>query len=89
MVEAGAEPEAGQVMLGQPGDELALLLRRVELDAGGEDELASRQPRGWVDQLGDVHPADGGLGCLLACQQLQVDVLDEPLDCEHVVPPSA
>ena len=57
--EAGAEPEPGQPVAGEPRDVLALRLGPFELQAGGQQQLAAGQPRRRVDELGDVHPADG------------------------------
>ena len=55
--EARAEAQARDLVLDQALDQLVLGLGAVELDAGGEQQLAALQPRRGVDQLGDVHPA--------------------------------
>jgi hypothetical protein len=81
--EAGAEAEARQSMVGQRGDVLALALRAVEGDAGGEQKLATGQPRRGVDELGDVHPAHRHVEVALAGQQGDVDVGEDLPDGQH------
>ena len=71
VVEAGAEPEPGQVVPGEQPHELALALLGVELDAGREQQLAARQPGRRIGQLRDVHPADRGVGAVLAGRKLE------------------
>ena len=63
MTETGAEAEAGEVVVGEQGDELALALGRVELHAGGEQQLAAGQPRVgsissemWTQRTGSSSP---------------------------------
>ena len=64
VAEAGAQPEAGEVAVGEDADEGALLGGRVQWDAGGQHQLAAGEPRRRVLQLGDVDPANRGLGGL-------------------------
>ena len=83
VVEAGAEPEAGQVMAGQEPRELALAPVGVELDAGGQQQLAARQPGRRVRQLRDVDPADGRVRAILARRELEPHLGHEPSNGEH------
>ena len=57
VLEAGAEPDAREPVVGQRRDEVALGGRAVERHARRQQELAARQPGGRVGELGDVHPA--------------------------------
>ena len=45
MLEADPEAETGEMAAGQQPNELSLALFVVELDAGGEQQLAAREPR--------------------------------------------
>ena len=83
MVEAGAEAEPRQVAPRQEPHELALAGGAVELDAGGEQELPAREPRGRVGKLGDVHPAHRGIGAVPADRELEAHLRDESSDGEH------
>ena len=71
MVEAGAEPEPGEPLAGEQLDVAALLGRRRQVVAGGQQQLAARQPRGRVGVLGDVDPADRAVGRALARGELE------------------
>src|SRR6185312_2254167 len=73
----------GEVALGEVGDELALLRRRVQGDAGGQHQLAARQPRRRVLQLGDVDPPNRRRGRLGPGRQFEVELVEEALDGEH------
>jgi hypothetical protein len=81
--EAGAEPDAREPVVGERGDEVALALGGVERQPGREQELAARQPRGRVAQLGDVHPADGRVEVRLAGEDLDVEVAQDFADGQH------
>ena len=83
VLEAGAEAHAGQVVVAEPARELALALGAGELQPGGQDQLAARQPRRGVVQLADVHPADRRLGGLRAAHQLQTHLVHEGPEREH------
>ncbi len=83
VLEPGAEAHAGQVVVAEPARELALALRARELQPGGQDQLAARQPRRGVGQLGDVDPAHGRLGGLRAARELQTHLVDEGAEREH------
>ena len=61
MIESGPEAEAGDAGLGQQPDELPLALGVLEADPGRQQELPALKPRGRVEQLRDVDPADLGL----------------------------
>ena len=72
-------------MAGEPGDVLALGRRVLELEAGGQQQLAARQPRRRVDDLGDVHPADGAVDARLARHEPDVEVAQEVTQRQHGV----
>ena len=84
MPEPGPEPEPGEVVVGQAGDELALLLGRVELKPGGQQELPSGQPWRRIDQLRDVHPPDRQVQPPLAGDQANLEILQQLADGQHV-----
>jgi hypothetical protein len=83
VVEAGAEAEPGEVMPRQGPHELALALVGVELDPGRQQQLAARQPRRGIGQLGDVDPANRRIGAVLACRELEPHLGREPSNGEH------
>ncbi len=83
MPEAGAEAEAGEAVLGEQGDELALAGCARELDPGGQQELLAGEPRGRVIELGDVNPADLPPRPARARRELELQVLDELTNGEH------
>ena len=56
VAEPDPEPEPGQLVVSEPGHELALLLGAVEQHPGAEQQLAAGQPRRRILQLGDVDP---------------------------------
>jgi len=72
-----------EVVRRQRVDELALRLRRVELHAGREDQLAAREPRRRVRQLGRVHPADRRARAVAACDEVEPHLFHEALNGEH------
>ena len=72
------------MVVGQAGDELALALGRVELQPGGQQELASGQPWRRIDQLGDVHPPDRQMQSTLAGDQANLEILQQLADGQHV-----
>ncbi len=81
--EAGAEPEPGQPVAGQPRDVLALRLGPFELQTGGQQQLAAGQPRRRIDDLGDVDPADGVVHARLARDEADLEVAEEVTEGEH------
>ncbi len=83
VVEAGPEPEPGQVVPREQPHELALALVGVELDPGRQQELAARQPRRRVGQLRDVHPANRRVRAVLARRELEPHLGREPSYGEH------
>ena len=83
VVEAGAEAEAGEVVVGEQADEGALFGRGAERDPGGQHQLATGEPRGRVLQLGDVDPAHRRLAGLGAGSELEVELVEQALDGEH------
>ncbi len=87
--EAGAEPEAGDVVVDEPLDLLDLVrLVAGETVAGGEEQLAALEPLGGVGHLADVHPADGVADGGLAGQQPKIELrdLEDVLDGDHRSP---
>ena len=83
--EARAEPEAGQPVAREPRDVLALGVGALELEARGQQQLAARQPRRGVDDLGDVHPADRAVDARLSRHQPDVEVAQEITQGQHGV----
>jgi hypothetical protein len=83
VVEASAEPETCEVAPRQEPHELALPGVALELDAGGQQELAAREPWGGVGQLGDVDPANRGIGAVAAHRELETHLRDESPNGEH------
>ena len=81
--EAGPHSEPGELVVGQPGDELALALCALQLHARGEQQLPARQPRRGVEQLGDVNPAHGRVRLRLAGQQAEVEVAQQLGQGQH------
>src|SRR4051794_10001415 len=81
--EPGADPHAGEPVVGERRDELALALRAVQREPGRQQELTARQPRRRVRQLGDVHPAHGDVEVRLAGEDLDVEVSEHFADGEH------
>ncbi len=75
--EAGAEPEPGELVGGEPLDVLALGRGLGELEAGGEQQLAAGQPWRRVDDLGDVDPAHGAAGAGLARHDAHREVAEQ------------
>ncbi len=86
VVEAGAEAEPGEVVLGEQADEGALLGGGVERNAGGQHQLAAGEPRRRVLQLGDVHPAHRRFRRVGAGREVEVELVEQALDGEHGVP---
>ena len=84
--EACAEAEGRELVIGEARHELALALRRVELHPSGQQDLASRQPRRRIEQLGDVDPAHGKVETRLASQQADVQVRQQVTDGQHAAP---
>ena len=82
--QARAEAEAGDLALGETLHELALELGAGELQARGQQQLASAQPGRGVEQLGGVHPAHIRLGVFLAGGERQVELGDQACDGEHL-----
>ena len=84
--EAGAEPEAGDVVVDEHLEErdLVLFLGREPVP-GGEQQLPALEPAGGVGDLGDVHPAHGVARGLGAREQAQVEVgnLEDVLNGDH------
>ena len=72
-------------MAGEPGDVLALDLGALELEARGQQQLAARQPRRRVDDLGDVHPADGAVDACLTRHQTDVEIAQKIAQSKHRV----
>jgi hypothetical protein len=85
VVEARAEAKSRQMVPGQQAHELALALVRVELDAGGQQELTARQPGRRVGKLGDVYPADRRVGARVARRELEPHLGHEPSYGEHAI----
>ena len=83
--EAGAEAEAGQPVAGEPRDVLALGVGALELEAGGQQQLAARQPRRRIDDLGDVDPADRAVDARLTRHEPDVEVAQEITQGQHGV----
>jgi len=83
VIEAGAEPEPGEVVIGEAADEGALLGGALELDARREDELTAGEPGGRVLELGDVHPANRALAGALASGQFEPELVEQALDAQH------
>src|SRR6185503_13400348 len=81
--EAGAEAEPGEVVVGEPADEGPHLARRVERYAGGQHQLAAREPRGRVLELGDVDPAHRRLRCAAPGREVEAEFVEQALDGEH------
>ena len=81
--EPGAEPEAREVVRRQVLHERALAARIGQVHPGGEQQLAAREPRGRVVELGDVHPSDGAVEPLLAGDEADVEVADQVAQREH------
>ena len=87
VIEAGAESQAGNARVGEPADERPLLLGVLQRDAGGEQELAAREPGRGIEQLGDVDPANLALGRPVPSRQnLEAELGGEALDREHQRP---
>ena len=87
VIEAGAESQAGNARVGKPADERPLLLGVLQRDAGGEQELAAREPGRGIEQLGDVDPANLSLGRPVPSRQnLEAELGGEALDREHQRP---
>ena len=86
VLEARSEAKPGEVMARQPPHQLALAGRRRELDPGREYQLAARQPRRRVEQLGAVHPAHGGVSGLAARYQLEPHLSRQAPDGQHGQP---
>src|SRR5260221_498802 len=83
VVEAGAEAEPGKVVFGEQADVGPLLGGALERDAGGQHQLAARQPRGRVRQLGDVDPAHRRLGRMGPGGKVEAEFVEQALDGEH------
>ena len=84
--EAGAEPEAGDVVVDEALDlRHLLLLVTDETVAGGKQQLAALEPLGGIRDLGDVDPSHGVAGGLVTGQQTQVQLgdLEDVLDSDH------
>ncbi len=84
VIEAGPEPEPGELVARQQPHELALAFLAAELDARGEQELAAGQPRGRVRQLGDVHPPHRRVRAVAARRKLEAHLGDEAPNGEHL-----
>src|ERR687895_1425148 len=83
MIESRAEAEPREVTTGEEADELALALLAVELDAGREEQLPTREPGRRIGELRDVHPANGGVGSVLAHREVEAHLGDEAANGEH------
>ena len=83
MLEPGAEPEPGQVVVGQARQELPLLGFRVQLHPGGEQQLTTGQPRGRVQELGDVHPSHRQVQPAVSREQANVQIAQQVPDGQH------
>src|SRR5439155_21856264 len=71
VLEPRSEPKPGDIVVGEQGHEAALPSGPIELDPGRQEQLAARQPRRWILELGDVDPADGALGVIGPGGQLE------------------
>jgi hypothetical protein len=87
VAEAGAEAEAGEIVVSEPADERALLGGVVEGDAGGQHQLAAGEPWGRVLELGDVNPAHRRLGGVRPGRQVESQFVEQALDREHPARP--
>ena len=83
VAEPGPEPEAGEVVIGEQGDELALLGRRLERDPRRQHQLAAGEPRGRVLELGDVDPPHRGRCPGHPGGQVKAQLVEKALDGEH------
>ena len=83
VLKPGAETETRDVVVGKRGDEAALPRDALELDAGREQQLASRKPRGGVVELRDVHPPDRPVGPFGSGAQLEATIRDQAADGQH------
>jgi hypothetical protein len=81
--EAEAEPEPGEPVVGEALDERALRVAVAQRHARRQQQLAARQPRRRVGQLGDVHPAQGRVRGVVAREQIELEVAHEVADGEH------
>ena len=61
----------------------------VQVHPRREQQLAARQPRRRIGQLGDVHPADGAVEAVLTGDEPDVQVADEVAQREHLQPEPA
>src|SRR6185369_16378933 len=87
--EAGAEPEADDLLLGEPLDQGALRGGAGQLHAGRQQQLAPFQPRRRVHQLGGVDPAHVHAAAPLPADKLEAELADQALDRELHCPISS
>jgi hypothetical protein len=83
MGEPGAESQSRQLRIRQAPDELPLALGGVELQAGGQQQLAARQPRRRVEQLGDVDPANRQVEPRLAREHADIELAQQLTNSQH------
>src|SRR6185312_3698549 len=83
VVEAGAEAEPGEVVVGEQFDEGPLLGGAVQRDPGGQHQLAAGEPRRRVFQLRYVNPPHRRLGRVRTCHKLEIEFVKQALDGEH------
>jgi hypothetical protein len=76
VAEARPEAEPGELVVRQPGDELALARGAVELHPRGQKQLGARQPRRRVKQLRDVHPPHPSIEARFAGQHGEIEFAD-------------
>ncbi len=83
VLEADAEPDAGDPVRGEPRDVLALALVRLQLAAGRQQQLAAGQPRGRVQQLRAVDRAHRRRGRRMPGRQLEPGLAQQTRDGQH------
>src|ERR1019366_270727 len=83
VAEAGAEPEAGQVVLDQLADVGPMQVLDEQLHPGAEQQLAAREPWRRILELRYVHPADRRSRRALAGDELELERADQIFDRQH------